>query len=268
MKICTACNTTYSDDTLNFCLVDGTTLTPQENLSSNPPFSYNPNSWGDAEIPTQVSNHANFTRQNPEPPPTVSSFSPPPSYVPQNFSSAPPATPNRSLMYAAIVGGAVIFGVIIGAAIIAVNWNKPSVANNSAINTTVSNIATLTNTKVNSSSNNSKTTETNTTAPKIDFVGTWKGKFNDASASLNITNQSGEAFSGTLVTKGYTVEIVGQTNSARRSVSIRETKVLKTPAGSTWNLGKDDGTISADGSTMSGTGKDKNVSYKWSFTKQ
>jgi hypothetical protein len=279
MKICTACNTTYSDD-LNFCLVDGTTLTPEKSLSSNQPFSYNPNNWSDAETPTQVSNRANFTQQNPQPPPTVASFSPPPSYVPQNFSSVPPtASSNRGLMFA-IVAGAAIFGVIVVVGIIiAANWNKPTdgsnnsiTSRNSAANTTVNNAVTVSNTKVNSNSSstsNSNTNEANTTtSPKFDFVGTWKGKFDKDAASLNITSQSGETFSGTLLTKGYTVEITGQVNSAKRTVSIRETKVLKTPAGSNWNLGKDDGTISENGKTMSGTGRDKNISYTWSFTKQ
>lgn len=273
MKICTACNTTYSDDSLNFCLVDGTTLTPQNNLSSNqPPISYNAGNWFETETPTQVSNHANFTQQNSQPPPTIASFSPSSSYIPQNFSGAPPASSNRGLMYAAIVGGAIIFGVIVGAAIIAVNWNRPPAANNSnavrnsAVNTTV-NTVTVSNTKVNSNSSSTSNANT-TTSPKFDVVGTWKGQFDKDAASLNITSQTGESFSGTLITKGYTVEITGQMNSAKRSVSIRETKVLKTPSGSIWNLGKEDGTISENGKTMGGKGRDKNITYNWTFTKQ
>src|SRR6185369_14819607 len=111
MKICTACDATYGDETI-FCPMDGTTLTPEKNLSFDQvPFPYSRGSWIESEAPTEDTNHQEFSI-NPEPPPTVtSSFSPPPAYVPQNFSPSPPS-PNssRSSNFIWIVAGAVILG--------------------------------------------------------------------------------------------------------------------------------------------------------------
>jgi len=274
MKICTACNTTYSDDTLNFCLVDGTTLTPEKNITFDQvPFSYNPGSWSETETPTQVSGTP-VSYPNTEPPTGASSF---PSYVPQNFSSSPPppSNPSRGLMFPAIVAGAVIFGIIAGV-LMATSWNKPGTVypvaiKNPAANTP-SNSASVTNAPAYTNAapaNNSVLSNPNKAASsqKFDLTGTWRGKFNEASATLNITTQRGDSFSGTLSKNGYVVEFTGQINQTKRTVSIKETKVLKTPPNLIWNLGENSGTISEDGKTMSGTGKDKNVSYGWSFTR-
>jgi hypothetical protein len=275
MKICTACDTAYSDDTLNFCLVDGTTLTPQKNITfEQVPFSYNPGSWSDAEVPTRISKEP-VTFPNSEPTPTVASFPSTPSYIPRQFSSPPPASaPNRSFMYlAALVGGTLIFGVVAGV-LLATNWNKsgsryPVASKNFPANT-AGNSAVVTNAPVyTNSAPASNLSNTNKTASqKIDLTGMWKGKFNEAAATLNITTQNGATFSGTLSKNGYLVEFTGRINQAQRTVAIKETKVLKTPPNLMWNLGTDDGTISENGKTMGGTGSDKNVSYAWSFTRE
>lgn len=262
MKICTACNTVYSDDTLNFCLDDGTALTLHNNLPPAQPFSVNADSFSSAEVPTQVSRLPNFSSKSELPPTIASSYSPTPSFIPQNFSSSPPtAGSNRRFWYLGIIAGAVIFGVAVSM-LVAVNRSKWSgkrdnSSNNSAIRTFSSPV-------INSSVPESK----ETIYPEFDLTGVWKGRFSDTESSLNINLQKGRTFSGTLTKSEYIVEFVGQINYETRAVSMRETKVLKTPAGGIWYLGNNNGTISADGKKMSGKGKDKNMSYDWNYTKQ
>ncbi len=66
MKICPQCNKTYSDDTLNFCLDDGSVLTRQDGSSSPPPTVMIPDPRTDAV------NQAPFTQfQEPEVPTAV-----------------------------------------------------------------------------------------------------------------------------------------------------------------------------------------------------
>lgn len=273
MKICTACNATYSDETLNYCLIDGTTLTPEKYISfEQVPFSYKVGSWSETETPTQVSNQTDFSSNSETPPTAASSFSPTLPFVPQKFPSPPSGKPSRSFMNLPITAGAVVFGIAIGL-LMATNRNNPAepeirvvASKNSAANAAVTNTAVITNS---APTNEAFIFETNgTLSKKIDLTGTWKGKFNESSAVLLITAHKGETFSGTLSKNGYVVEFVGRINYAKSSVSIKETKVLEMPPGSRWNLGEDNGTISENGKAMRGTGKDKNISYGWSFTKQ
>jgi hypothetical protein len=272
MKICTVCNTTYSDDALNFCLTDGSMLISKKDVSFDQvPFPYEPGSWSDEEVPTQVSGRP-VSSPNSEAPLTAAPSSTP-KVVRQNFSSFRSASQNRSFMLPAIVAGAVIFGVVIGL-LMATNRNGAgstySVMNTNSSKATMTNAAAVANTTVstNSAPNSVLPQPKQTTSGKIDLIGVWKGKFNKIPATLNIKTQEGETFSGTLSKAGYLVEFTGQFDKERRTVSIKETKVLKTPPDSVWNLGKDLGNISENGREMSGFGSDHRVSYEWSFTKQ
>jgi hypothetical protein len=175
-------------------------------------------------------------------------------------------------MLPVIVAGVVIFGVVIGLlmttnrngsganySVVRTNTSVAKVVNGSPANPTV---------YTNSAPNSVLPQTKQTPAGKFELVGTWKGKFNNVPATLEITTQKGETFSGTLRKNGYLVEFTGRLNKESRAVSIKETKVLKTPSDSIWNLGKDIGSISEDGREMSGTGADQRVSYDWSFTRQ
>jgi len=273
MKICTACNAAYSDDTLNYCPVDGTTLTPEKKISfEQVPFSYKVGSWSETETPTQISNQTDFSSNSEAPPTAASSFSPTPPFVPQKFPSPPGSKPSSNSMNLPIIAGAVVFGIAIGL-MMAANRNNPAepeirvvASKNSAANVAVANTAVITNS---APANEAFISETNKPlSKKTNLTGAWKGKFNESPAVLLITAHNDETFSGTLSKNGYVVEFVGQINYAKSSVSIKETKVLETPPGSKWNLGEDNGTISENGKAMRGTGKDKNISYGWSFTKQ
>jgi hypothetical protein len=59
----------------------------------------------------------------------------------------------------------------------------------------------------------------------------------------------------------------GTYDPSSRSVRLTQSEVLQ---GQDWSLGEDAGTLSADGKTLSGTGKDAvggmlGISYNWTF---
>ena len=290
MKICTACNTTYQDETLSFCPVDGTTLTPQKNISfEQVPFSYETGSWSNTEPMTEDSDGtASFS--NPEPPPTAaSSFPTTPTYAPQNYSVPPrKSSSNPNSMHIIIIAAVVVLGAIV-AFVMAVSREKSrtgvsySVANSNTatiVNRTTAvtkpaaanvfnsnasgytNAAPAANTAVSTNVNGKPIPRT------TDFTGIWTGEFNEEPTVLSITTQKGDSFSGTLSKEGYIVKITGQIDYEKGTVKIKETKVLQTPPNRNWFLGTNDGTISEGGKAMSGTGSDKNSSYEWSFTKE
>lgn len=112
MKICPTCNRSYPDDTLNFCLDDGATLTyvyDQVDSRSLPPTRL-----GDP-APTEVFN----SRSTPIAPPaalvpTMTAMQAPPMYSPRVETA--PAPPKRGGRYAPIVIGAIVL-VFVGAAV-------------------------------------------------------------------------------------------------------------------------------------------------------
>ena len=289
MKVCTACNASYSDETLSFCPVDGTTLTPQKDVSFEQiPFSYEPGNWSDAEA-TASSREDSFT--NPEPPITASFSEPSPSAsAPQNVSSAA-GKPSSNNSIVAVVVCLVAFSLLAGALMIITSGNRgsrdePQVrATNVAavraepVNAARANSANAVVANSNASANwasvraNSSNAAANGVvtgkpiSPKTDLTGIWQGKFSDEPTVLSITTQTSDSFSGTLSKKGYIIKITGKVDFDKGAVAITETKVLQTPPNLNWYLGTNDGTISVDGKSMSGTGRDKNGSYSWSFTK-
>jgi hypothetical protein len=111
-------------------------------------------------------------------------------------------------------------------------------------------------------------------AQKLGLVGNWSGLQNGAASTLTITAGEGNSFSGTKVTGAYQLSFTGTIDPATRRVYINETKVLKGQAysnGKGWSLGKERGTLSADGRKLSGTGNDQynpKTPYKWSYTKK
>lgn len=112
MKICPNCKRTYDDDTLSFCLADGSVLT----------VSHDPNET--QRIPAPRSTDAAPTevlypaprRDNPPPlQPTIQAPQPPPFYSPKPPSRLP-ETRNRST--GLFIGVAVLFAIILGVGII------------------------------------------------------------------------------------------------------------------------------------------------------
>jgi len=100
--------------------------------------------------------------------------------------------------------------------------------------------------------------------------GRWVGTNDEDKATLIINRSDTDSYLGTELISGsaqikLAVEI--KVDPVTRHITINETEILQ-GAGS-WNLGFNQGTISADGQKMSGTAKDvKEKIYSWSFTKQ
>lgn len=295
MKICTACNASYSDETLSFCPVDGTTLTPQKEISFDQvPFSYEPGTWSDTA--NAASDPADsFT--NPKPPPSSAAFTAPPSSAPQNYSPAPRRKTNSDSIFPVVVGAialAVFTGVLMAMISGGSKSSEPLVHGNTSGETfTLDNGARVRAVPVDSSRVTSRSGNTAfvTNAPaaadaapasnsatlnniplkplsrKTDFTGIWTGEFGDEPAVLSITTQNADTFSGTLSKKGYIIKVSGKVDFEKGTVNIKETKVLQTPPNLNWYLGTNDGAVSENGKSISGTGSDKTGYYEWSFKK-
>jgi hypothetical protein len=291
MKICTACNSTYSDETLIFCPSDGTTLTPEKKISFDQvPFPYGSGNWSDAE---EAASSGADSFSNPEPP--VAATFPQPPWAPQNLTSAPNRNANRSSILPVAAGAVAVIAfagllafIISGSS----NYDEPEVrvrsantvrlANGTSVRAEPENIVrTNANTAVavNGPATTANAAPANNTAVainvpvrsisrKTDFTGIWQGKFNEEPAVLSITTQKGDNFSGTLSKKGYIIVISGKIDFDKGTVSVMETEVLQTPPNLNWNLGTNDGKIFDGGKMMSGVGSDKKSSYSWSFTKK
>lgn len=106
----------------------------------------------------------------------------------------------------------------------------------------------------------------------VGLKGKWSGTYGPLgqSASFEIKEARGSKFSGVLEQNGVRVAVEGELKGSTREVTWKETRVL---SGKGWVLGINNGTISADGKQMSGTGADSvggplGVSYGWSFSKR
>jgi hypothetical protein len=261
MKSCPTCNRTYPDDTLAFCLVDGSILSA----------SYDPEATQSFSFP-----------QNTEPPridKTIPSLSSQPI-----FSSD--AKPNQNLekrsKKSGLIWGVVIVLVLSAGLVIGLNWNSlfgnnSSQAKQSESENLNNNIASKASPVATPSAKPSATPQS-TPSPKntpseikkIDITGTWTGEFASRDAILLINSQDGDSFSGILKnSKKAIIAISGQINPDTRQISIQENRIIEDASdGPAWILGSESGSISADGKRMSGSGKDKaGHSYSWTFTK-
>lgn len=242
MKRCPACNQTYTDETLSFCINDGAPL-----LSvTDPP-------------PTEV-------------------YRPGPSldhpYTPTpNWSPPPSAASQRSGALPWIIGGVValvvlgIASIFIVGLIVAMSGSSNS---NKTLNSNNSNYAANNrNRSDNSNSSNSNATQQNTLPVKtLDVAGIWEGSSDGTPATLVIRRSEDNSYDGveTAGTAKDEMLVKVEVNPQTRHITIREVTKIK---GTNWNLGINEGTVSSDGRSMSGTAKDtKNKSYSWSFSKK
>jgi serine/threonine-protein kinase len=98
--------------------------------------------------------------------------------------------------------------------------------------------------------------------------GTWAGTYGPAgNVTKLIINQKDNELDGVLEQGPVRVRFKGTFDPQSRSVRLTQTELL---SGSDWSLGKDVGTLSADGKKLSGTGKDAiggmmGISYNWTF---
>ena len=101
-----------------------------------------------------------------------------------------------------------------------------------------------------------------------DLRGRWRGDWGGDPSLMDIDLIEGNRFYGKLSDGEAEIRIEGTVDTEARRVTIRETKVLRLDPDVEWSLGKDIGSFSADGRTLSGSGTDKWQSYEWEMEKQ
>ena len=106
----------------------------------------------------------------------------------------------------------------------------------------------------------------------IDLKGTWAGTYGPLgyATKLVINEQDGNSVDGQLEQGSIRVAFKGTYEPASRTLTMKQTEVL---SGEGWNLGEDVGTVSDDGKTMTGTGKDPlgeslGIAYQWTFSRK
>lgn len=153
MKICPTCNRTYADETLSFCLDDGSTLSA---FYDSPATQRIPPARNTDQAPTEVL----YSAPNPPLQPTITSLQPPPSLGEKQASRA---DGNRSNKTGLILVVGVLLGVILTAGI-AVSFIWLGEENKTA-NRPNSNIATPT------------ASPASTPTPIRSVVGRWSGSW-------------------------------------------------------------------------------------------
>lgn len=104
-----------------------------------------------------------------------------------------------------------------------------------------------------------------TTSGYIDIVGQWKGQSRGVPSTIVISNHSGETFSGTRMVGEQQIAIAGTIDVNSRQIMIRDAYVTKGTGD--YPLGLSTGTVSPDGRSMSGEGKDKRGAFTWSYSR-
>jgi cytoskeletal protein RodZ len=261
MKSCPTCNRTYSDDTITFCLVDGSILSAPYDSEATQAFPYPQN--------TEPSKAAN----------TIPSSPSPPIFIPETKQSQVSEKRSRKR---GLIFGVVIIIVLTTGLIIGLGWNSLFGNNNSQAkqsgsvdqtnNTVAKTLPTATQTAAPTVT--PQTSPSPKTTPqlvkKLDITGTWTGTFANRDAILFINSQNGDSFSGILKnSKKAIIAVSGRINPNTRQISIQENRVVEEATeGPGWILGSNSGSLSTDGKEISGSGKDKaGHVYTWSFNK-
>lgn len=258
MKSCPTCNRTYPDDTLAFCLIDGSVLSAPFDPQTRQPYNQRPDSPPPTEI-LHATPAAAETLRTSRPQPTM------PTYPPGQVGGSYPTVPARksSAPWIAVGAGVFVLLAIAGLAIFLVA--------RSMLNANTSNQQNRSGSTVTTSDNSTpeQTPESSPTPIRLDVSGRWVGTNDEDAATLVISPSDSDSYEGTeYVSSTVPLQIAVEVdvNPESRKITITETKLLE---GQGWNLGVNEGTISGDGLTMSGTAKDtKGKTYSWSFTKQ
>ncbi len=136
MKICPTCNRTYADETLNFCLDDGSTLLYSSGQGREQSLPLTRNA---TPAPTEVFNQrpSSFDSR-PEPLKTIQALQPPKLYSPP--SRAQPTEQKNSKRWVAITIGTCLILVVGGVIVLSLIWLSQSDSSDSRTKTEVTNI--------------------------------------------------------------------------------------------------------------------------------
>jgi len=256
MKSCPTCHRTYPDDTLAFCLIDGSLLSAPFDGQTGPSYPSR-NEPPPTEILHQRPSRAE-TIPAPRPQPTMPTYpssQPPSQSVPKSSSGKWIALGVAAFAVLAIAGVGIL---LLSRSLLSesnANQNRPP---------------SLSTTSAKNSSWNEATPAPSPSPEKLDVSGRWVGTNDEDKATLIINRSDTDSYLGTELISGsaqikLAVEI--KVDPVTRHITINETEILQ--GAGRWNLGFNQGTISADGQKMSGTAKDvKEKIYSWSFTKQ
>ena len=252
MKSCPTCNRTYPDDTLAFCLIDGSVLSAPYDARTEQPR-------GNEPPPTE---RLQSTPRGPETAPPK---------LPQTMPTSPPVYAvnrqpgsNSSGKQWLAVGIAAFLVLIVGFVLLLAGGIWINSRNSREQNRELkADIPTASKT-----SEGTPVPESSPSPTKLDVAGRWVGISDGSPATLVINNSEGDSYEGieTAGVGNVRIAVDVQVDPETRQITINETRVIN---GEGWNLGTNDGRISSDGNKMSGTARDaKGKTYSWSFTRQ
>lgn len=258
MKTCPACHRTYADETITFCLEDGSLLSAP---SSSQPTQQYP-SARDTAPPTAILPSAPSTA------PTIVAAPPPVAThdAGQSYQAPPPRS--RWPLILGAVAVVMVGGLII--AVVAGVWffNRDSSTNKEVSAPAKSSAATpapdWSPTPETPAARNESTAEATPAASTLEMSGVWVGTFDEYPATFTITENNGNSFIGDISGKTFEIIVEGELNPYTRAVTFKETRVIRDKS---WLLGSNSGTMSADGQRISGKGQ-ADGSYTWSFKRQ
>ena len=269
MKSCPTCKRTYADETLTFCLVDGSILSAPYDPQTRQPSDQRGVEPPPTEVlrPTHIA--ANTIPSLPLKPTLQSS---PATYAADPKHSRPT---NKSSGYGWLAAGVALFLVMIAALVIMLSrggWlgGHNSIDKNPQAGSEVSNANRMPASTSNAIPQGTPSPEsTPSPAAKLDVAGTWVGISDDTPATLIVNNSENDSYEGIETisdTAPVQIAISVYVDSATRHITIKETRIIK--GSELWNLGINNGSISSDGKKMRGTAKDtKGKVYSWSFSK-
>jgi hypothetical protein len=265
MKFCQTCNRTYDDDTLRFCLYDGSILVAGS--ADAPPTQ---------RIPAAQSTEA--FAANALPPGSAQSAPAAPPL--QHGAWAQPQKTGNGKLWLAIGGIAALLllvaGVGLGIVLIRGGWFGGNDAQGRSNDNERSSYRSRNRSAVASATPQPTPAPTPdvSVAERLGLIGTWSGAQNRRPASLRIVSGEGNSFTGIKYQGDNEVSFVGTINPTTRHMTMSETKLLKgTPYanGKGWSLATENGSLSADGRKISGKGTDeytRKAPYSWSYTKK
>lgn len=112
------------------------------------------------------------------------------------------------------------------------------------------------------------------TSPMPDVSGDWQGSWGGFPATLAVTSQSSDSFSGVLtqrVSKGvFRIAVKGYVSPSTRSVTLQETRIIEERRPGEWGTqGESIGSFSDDWRRMSGGGvtKVQKIKWQWAFSR-
>jgi hypothetical protein len=269
MKTCQTCNRTYDDDTLSFCLYDGSILVagsddPQATQRIPAPPGTEP----------LAGNQLRYGE--PQPPPVMQ---PPPLQYGGWAQPEPPPAGGRGKMWLVLGSLAALLllagGIGLGIFFSQGDWFGANETRNRSNNNESGEYRPYKSSTTTASPTPQPTpTPDLPVAEKLGLVGKWSGTQNKRPATLTITSGGGNAFTGIKYQGENQVSFAGTIDPETRRITMRETKLLKgTPYsnGSGWSLASETGSLAADGRRISGTGTDqytRKAPYNWSYTKK